>query len=87
MVVGLDVFQINDRGNDIAHDLGGPDHVSQKLSLAVGSGRYDFRNWAAMTRNPQRLARFVHSFNQAKTLGLEFGDGNIIHNHYFIYGQ
>jgi len=25
-----------------------------------------------MTRNPQRLACFVHSFNQAKTLGFEF---------------
>jgi hypothetical protein len=65
----------------IAHDLGGPNHVSQELSLAIGSGRNDFCNWTAMTRNPQRLACFVHSFNQAQTLGFEFGDRNIIHDH------
>jgi len=40
-----------------------------------------------MTRNPQRLARFVHPFNQAKTLGFKLGDRNIIHDHYSIYSQ
>ena len=72
---------------DIAHDLGGPNHVSQELSLTVRSGRNDFRNRTAMTSDPQRLTCFVHAFNQAETLGFEFGDRNVIHDHYSIYGQ
>src|SRR5271165_1275139 len=83
LAVSLNVFQINVRRNDIADNLGGSDHVSQELALAIGTRGNHLCHRAAMAGNAQRLSSLVDSLDQTEALGLKFGNGNIVHGHYF----
>lgn len=87
MPVDLELIQVDDRGNNVTDNFGGTDHVTDKISFAIGAGWNYLRHRAAVSRNAQRLACFVDLFDQAKALGFEFGDGNISHDHYFIYSH
>src|SRR5579863_6955429 len=87
IAIGLKVFQINDRRNNVPEEFYCSQHIPQELPLAVGSGRNNLGHWAAMAGNPQGLACFVNLLDQPKALRLEFRNGNIGHDHYFIYSQ
>jgi len=83
-VEGLDLVQGRHGRDDVTNDLASSDHVAHKLPPAIGSGWNHLHNRAPVPRDAQWLARFTHLFNQRKTLGLEFGNRNIVHHLYFL---
>jgi hypothetical protein len=83
-VVGLDLAKGNRGRDDVTDDLASSDHVAYKLPPAIRTGWNYLRNRAPVPRNAQRLARFMHLLNQRKTLGLKFGNRNIVHDLYFL---
>ena len=58
-----------------------------KLSLAIGSGRDDLGHGPTVAGDSQRLSSLVNLFNEAKTLGFELRNRDVVHDHYFTYSH